>query len=98
MTTVSGAVNSDYEKELKGSIYVVYKSETDRTVDQVYFIADDDESADDVVVAAEVFRATVDHQVSTEFERTLVIAGQKRVVDDEQRAMLMGDIGERLDV
>ena len=58
----------------------------------------DEEPADDVVVAAKVFRAAVDDEVCAEFERALEIAGEKRVVDDEKRVVRVSELGERAQV
>ena len=51
----------------------------------------DQRAADDVGVAAEVLRGRVHHDVGAEGQRLLQVGRGERVVDDQQRAGLVGD-------
>ena len=61
-------------------------------------VADDQGAADDVGVAADVLGRGVHDDVGAEGQRLLEVRRGERVVDDEQRARVVGDRGERLDV
>ena len=61
-------------------------------------VAHDEGAADDVGVPAAVLRGGVDDDVGAEGQRLLEVRRGEGVVDDEQRAGLVGDRGERLDV
>ncbi len=58
----------------------------------------DDRAADDVAVLAGVLRRGVGDDVGAEGDRVLQVGGREGVVDDEDRAGLVGDLGDRLDV
>ena len=61
-------------------------------------VAHDERAADDVGVAADVLGRRVDDDVGAERQRLLEVGRGEGVVDDEQRARVVGDGGERLDV
>ena len=61
-------------------------------------VVDGDEAADDVAVAAEVLRGRVHDDVGAERQRLLQVRRGERVVDDDERAVLVGDGGDGLDV
>ena len=61
-------------------------------------VADDERAADDVGVAAAVLRGGVHDDVGAEGQRLLEVRRGEGVVDDQQRAGVVGDRGERLDV
>ena len=58
-------------------------------------VRDDQRAADDVGVAADVLGGRVHDDVGAERERALQVRRREGVVDDEQRAGLVGDLGER---
>ena len=53
-----------------------------------------DDAGDDVAVAAEELRRRLDHEVRAELERPADVRRRERVVDDVQRAVAMGELGE----
>jgi hypothetical protein len=61
-------------------------------------VSDHDGAADHVAVPTDVLGRRVHHDVGAEGERLLQIRRREGVVDDQQRAGLVGDLSEPLDV
>ena len=61
-------------------------------------VGEDHRSPDDVGVTAHVLRRRVHDDVGAERDRLRQIGRGERVVDDQQRAGLMGELGDRRDV
>ncbi len=61
-------------------------------------VVDGEEPADHVAVTAEVLRGRVHDDVGAERDRLLQVRRGERVVDDDQGAAAMGELGDRLDV
>ncbi len=58
----------------------------------------DDDAAHRVAVAADELCQRVDDDVGAVFDRAHEVGRRQRVVDDQRQAVLVGEIGERLDV
>ena len=61
-------------------------------------VGNGDDARDDVVVAADVLRRAVDDDVGAERQGFLEVRREEGVVDGEQGAVLVGELGERADV